>query len=169
MPGNAPTQMDLKSFSLLFLIIVANGAPILGSALFRRRAAHALDGGLRWPDGRPLLGKSKTWRGLALAITAPTLMAWLMAMPVHIGLTIGAFAMLGDLLSSFIKRRLGLDSSSRAIGLDQIPESLFPLLAVRDSLSLGWPTIIETVAAFFVLELLLSRILYHLRVRRQPY
>jgi CDP-2,3-bis-(O-geranylgeranyl)-sn-glycerol synthase len=161
--------MDLKSFSLLFLIIVANGAPILGEALFRRRAARPLDGGRRWPDGRPLLGPSKTWRGVALAVIAPTLMAWLMTVPIGIGLAIGGFAMLGDLLSSFIKRRLGLAPSSRAIGLDQIPESLLPLLAVRDSLNLGWPTIIETVAAFFVLELVLSRILYHLHVRRRPY
>jgi hypothetical protein len=37
----------------------------------------------------------------------------------------------GAPLSSFIKRRLALVPSSQAIGLDQIPESLFPLLACR--------------------------------------
>src|SRR6478736_778738 len=41
------------------------------------------------------------------------------------------FAMAGDLFSSFVKRRLHLASSSMAIGLDHIPESLFPLLASR--------------------------------------
>jgi CDP-2,3-bis-(O-geranylgeranyl)-sn-glycerol synthase len=161
--------MDLKGFALLLLIIVANGAPILGAAVLRSRGRYPLDAGLRWFDGRRLLGPSKTWRGIALAIVAPCLMTWLMAMPVSIGLAIGVFAMLGDLLSSFIKRRLGFLPSSRALGLDQIPESLLPLLAVRDSLDLDWPTIFETIAAFFVLELVLSRILYHLRVRRQPY
>jgi CDP-2,3-bis-(O-geranylgeranyl)-sn-glycerol synthase len=156
-------------FPLLFLIIVANGAPILGTALCKRFAAHPLDGGRCWRDGRPLLGHSKTWRGLVLALIAPTIMAWLLGIPPNIGLIVGACAMGGDLLSSFTKRRLGMTTSSQALGLDQIPEALLPMLAVKPIFDLNWPVILETVVAFLILELLLSRLLYHLRVRRQPY
>jgi len=45
------------------------------------------------------------------------------------GAVIGSAAMAGDLFSSFVKRRFGFQPSSRATGLDQSPESLFPLLA----------------------------------------
>jgi CDP-2,3-bis-(O-geranylgeranyl)-sn-glycerol synthase len=161
--------MDPMRFPLLFLIIVANGAPILGTALCRRFADYPLDGGRCWRDGRPLLGRSKTWRGLLLALIAPTIMAWFLGIAPHIGLIVGACAMAGDLLSSFTKRRLGMTTSSQALGLDQIPEALLPMLAVKPIFDLNWPVILETVVAFLILELLLSRLLYHLRVRRQPY
>lgn len=161
--------MQLIEVQLLLLIIVANGAPILGAALLRNRCAYPVDGGLVLPDGYRLLGKSKTWRGLLLAPAAAAVMAWLLALPPLVGLTVGLSAMLGDLLSSFTKRRLGLESSSMAFGLDQIPEALLPLLAVKGRYGLTWPAILETVVLFIVLELLLSRILYRLRIRKRPY
>ena len=39
-----------------------------------------------------------------------------------IGLVVGTTAMAGDLFSSFLKRRLDLPPSSKATGLDQVPE-----------------------------------------------
>src|SRR5262249_39676160 len=75
----------------------------------------------------------------------------------------------GDLFSSFLKRRMGLPVSSRAVGLDQVPESLFPLLACRSALSLtGWD-IAVAVLAFFFAEIVISRLLYRFRVRDRPY
>jgi hypothetical protein len=77
--------------------------------------------------------------------------------------------MAGDLLSSFIKRRLDRPPSSRATGLDQIPESLIPLLACRTALSLTVWDIIVTAALFFAGEVALSRLFYRLRLRDRPY
>ena len=161
--------MGLIDIQLLLLIIVANGAPILGAATFGSYAAWPVDGGCLWFDGRPLLGASKTWRGVLLAVSATTVMAWLLNLSLRIGLQVGVCAVLGDFLSSFSKRRLGLAASSMALGLDQIPESLLPLLAVKHELRLNWADILETVAAFMILELLLSRILYRLHIRNRPY
>jgi CDP-2,3-bis-(O-geranylgeranyl)-sn-glycerol synthase len=48
----------------------------------------------------------------------------------NIGAVVGSAAMAGDLFSSFVKRRVHLPASSRATGLDQIPESLFPLFVL---------------------------------------
>ena len=81
----------------------------------------------------------------------------------------GLLAMCGDLVSSFVKRRLGMSPSSRALGLDQIPEALIPLWVFREDFGLSWASLVYTVAAFFILELVLSRILFKLRVRKQPY
>ena len=82
---------------------------------------------------------------------------------------IGLLAMAGDLLSSFIKRRLGRPSSSMMLGLDQVPEALLPLLAVREAFALDAPAIVVTVIAFLLLDLLLSQLLYRLGIRQRPY
>jgi len=70
---------------------------------------------------------------------------------------VALMAMLGDLFSSFLKRRMGLAPSCQAIGLDQIPESLLPMLACWFFLPL---TIVDATAIFFVGELSLSRVLF---------
>lgn len=142
---------------------------MLGAVAFGKRGGWPLDCGWVLPDGHRLLGPSKTWRGVVLAVTAGSVMAWLLGISPWTGLAIGVFSMLGDALSSFTKRRLGLAPSSMALGLDQIPEALLPLLAVKLLYGLEWPVILALVAAFFVLELLLSWIFFHLKLRNQPY
>jgi CDP-diglyceride synthetase len=87
----------------------------------------------------------------------------------RIGAIIGALAMVGDLFSSFVKRRLGLRSGSPALGLDQVPEALFPLLACRIPLSLTAAAIASGVAIFFVGAVFLSRVLYAFDLRERPY
>ena len=112
---------------------------------------------------------SKTVRGIVLAVLATTAAASLIGLRWNIGLLIGVFAMVGDLFSSFCKRRLGLPTSSRASGLDQVPEALFPLLGCRDLLSLTIADIGAGVALFFIGDVVASRLLYAIRLRDRPY
>ena len=77
--------------------------------------------------------------------------------------------MAGDLFSSFLKRRLDLTPSSKAVGLDQVPESLLPLLVCRQALALTVLDVVVTTAIFFVGEVVLSRVLFRLHVRDRPY
>ena len=93
----------------------------------------------------------------------------MLGLDLKIGFIVGTTAMAGDLITSFVKRRLGLPASSRATGLDQIPESLFPLLACRDALSLSVIDIISVVLIFFVGEVALSRLLFKFHLLDQPY
>ena len=95
--------------------------------------------------------------------------AMAIGLPWNIGLVVACGAMVGDCLSSFVKRRLNMPSSSMALGLDQIPESLLPLLGVWYQLSLTLEGIVGTVTGFFLLELGLSLILYKLHIRKHPY
>lgn len=159
----------MLSAKLLFLLLIANGAPILLNKWLGRRGAWPLDGGARFVDRRPLLGPSKTWRGFLAAVLVTGPAAVLVGLPLTVGILIGLCAMLGDLFSSFLKRRIGLPSSAMALGLDQVPESLFPLLAVRDELALDVMHIGGLVAAFLIVELVLSQILYELHIREQPH
>lgn len=162
--------MDLAVVTkLLLLLIVANGAPIVAHRLFSTRGAWPIDQDYRLPDGQPLFGHSKTWRGLIAAVLATPPAAWLLGLPPMIGLHVALLAMLGDLLSSFTKRRLHIPPSGMAFGLDQIPESLLPLLVVGTELGLSLTAVLQLSLVFLVLELVLSRLLYHLKIRKRPY
>jgi CDP-2,3-bis-(O-geranylgeranyl)-sn-glycerol synthase len=154
---------------MIFLLMLANGTPVIAKKLLGDRLAWPLDGGLRFPDGRPLLGASKTIRGIVLALLVTTAGAVAMDFDWTVGALVGGGAMAGDLCSSFTKRRLDLAASSQAIGLDQIPESLFPLLASRTVLPLTAIDIAAGVAVFFAGELLLSRLLFKAHIRDRPY
>ncbi|MCU7921876.1 MAG: CDP-archaeol synthase [Candidatus Thiodiazotropha sp. (ex Dulcina madagascariensis)] len=154
---------------LLLLLVAANGAPILARHLFGDRFDLPLDGGHRTPKGRYLLGPSKTIRGLIAAILATSAIAPLLGIDWKSGAMIGALAMLGDLLASFVKRRLKMPPSSQAIGLDQVPESLLPLLYCALVLDLDWWSVLFLVLTFVVVVSLLSRLLFLLGIRRRPY
>jgi hypothetical protein len=153
----------------LILLSLANGAPVIAKKLLGQRFARPLDGNVKFFDGRPLFGSSKTIRGILASMMATSAGAPLLGLDPAIGLLIAATAMAGDLFSSFVKRRLGLPPSSRATGLDQIPESLFPLLACRGPLGLSAADIAATAALFLIGEILLSRLLFKLRIRDRPY
>jgi CDP-diglyceride synthetase len=162
-------MQPLAILKLLVLLSIANGAPVVAKKLFGGALAQPLDGGARFIDGRPLFGSSKTIRGVLVSVVLTTAAAPLFQLELSVGALVGTMAMAGDLFSSFVKRRFNLPPSSRATGLDQIPESLFPLLACRGSLSLTLADIVIAVAAFFAGEVFLSRILYWLGLRDQPY
>jgi hypothetical protein len=155
--------------NVLILIVLANGTPVVVKKLLGTRCAWPLDGGVILPDGQPLLGSSKTVRGVVLAVLATALGAMALGLGAFLGAMAGAAAMAGDLLSSFLKRRLGLKPSSQALGLDQVPESLFVFLACRAALALSWLDVAIGVVVFFVAELLISRLLYKAHLRDQPY
>ena len=143
-------MVDLWLSSLMAVLWVLTPAYIASAlATLPRGRGPPMDFGAVWKkDGRRVLGPSKTWSGFfaggfgampfglveAWAILAappdwklvptfaPSLLA---AVPLVAMLTFGA--MVGDALGSFLKRRIGLDSGSRAILLDQLPFVLVPI------------------------------------------
>ncbi len=159
----------LTILQLTLLLAVANGAPVIAARMCGARLAYPFDGGVEFIDGKPLLGKSKTIRGIVVSIASSAVAASLLGVGWTIGIVVGFAAMAGDLVSSFVKRRLDLAPSSRATGLDQVPESLFPLLACSRALSLTIVDIAIVVAIFFVGELVLSLLLYKVHIRDRPY
>lgn len=153
----------LDTIVLLILIIVANGAPMLAAYLPGRWLDQPLDRGVTWRDGRRLLGHSDTVRGVAASLLSTAVVAVLLGEPASIGALIALFAMAGDVLSSFVKRRLGLDDGARAFGLDQIPESLLPVLVVMPYYGLAWVDLLSVVGGFLVFSLLIAPLRDRLR------
>lgn len=159
----------LVILQLIVLMFIANGAPVIAKRLLRQRLSYPIDCGVKFFDGQRLLGPSKTMRGVLSSILVTSVCAPFVGLEWKIGIVVASAAMAGDSFSSFVKRRLGLPPSSRATGLDQVPESLFPLLSCRSMLALTIADIAMAVVLFFVGEIVLSRLLYRLRVRGHPY
>jgi CDP-2,3-bis-(O-geranylgeranyl)-sn-glycerol synthase len=156
-------------FKFVLLLAVANGTPVIAEKLLGRFLSYPLDAGKTFIDGRPLFGSSKTIRGIIVAVMAASACAPLFGVAWTTGFLIGLAAMAGDLTSSFVKRRMNYPPSSRALGLDQIPESLLPALACKSLLALTVADVISVVALFSAGELILSRLLFKMHIRNQPY
>jgi CDP-2,3-bis-(O-geranylgeranyl)-sn-glycerol synthase len=139
----------LESAALAVLWILLPAYVANATATLPRGRGPPMDFGRTWKaDGRRVFGPSKTWSGFfcgaLAAMPVGLLEAWLIllappdlqlvpqlapsvlaAVPVVAILTFGA--MTGDAFGSFLKRRLGRESGSRTIFLDQLPFVLVPI------------------------------------------
>ena len=154
---------------LLLLLVATNGAPVLAAYFLRRRGDLPVDLGKRLGDDHALFGSSKTWRGLLAATLTACLLSVLLGYSLVFGLTFGALAMAGDLLSSFIKRRIGLAPSDQSLGWDQLPESFLPSLYAVAVLDLPWWYAVALPIAFMLVEIVISKPLFRLHIRKRPY
>ena len=93
---------------------LANATPVLLGG------GGPLDGGRTWRDGEPILGDHKTVRGTLSGLAAGILTGLLQGAPLR-GVLLAVGAIGGDLIVSFIKRRLKLK-----------PGALFPLADQMD-------------------------------------
>jgi hypothetical protein len=161
--------VSISEIHLLLLIILANATPVIMRVLLQNRLDTAIDFGYILPDHHPVFGESKTWRGFIGAIIVTAIVAMVLGYGVNTGALIAIYALLGDLFSSFIKRRFGMAPSTMAPLLDQVPESLLPALMMMERFDLDMQSIIILVCLFIVLELLLSYIFFRLGIRKRPY
>jgi CDP-2,3-bis-(O-geranylgeranyl)-sn-glycerol synthase len=161
--------MSVELVQLLLLIIIANGAPIITRQWLNDSFSYAVDLGQNLPDKNRIFGPSKTWRGIFSSLLATSVAAVLLGYSVETGLMVAIYAVIGDLFSSFIKRRLSMEPSSMAPLLDQVPEAFLPAFMMRQTFNLDILSVIWLVLIFIVIELLLSYILYKWGVRKRPY
>ena len=160
----------LEAFlQILVILLGANGAPVVAALLLRSRGNLAIDLGRQLQDGHPLFGSSKTWRGLVSALFASCALSLFFGYGLGFGLISGALVMAGDLLSSFVKRRRGLAPSDRCTGWDQLPESFLPSIYAAWFLGVGWWWVVIWSLAFTLIQMLVSRPLFWLHLRKRPY
>lgn len=163
-------NLDLVlAIKILLLSLAANGAPVLGKRLLGERWAVPLDGGISFLDGKPLLGRSKTLRGLLMSLLTTALVAMLFGFGWQVGLLYAAMTMAGDSFSSFIKRRLGIAPSGKFRGLDQLPEAALPMWICRTPLGITNWDVAALVGLFFAGDFVLSKLMFRLGIRERPY
>ncbi|HIP89546.1 MAG TPA: CDP-2,3-bis-(O-geranylgeranyl)-sn-glycerol synthase [Thermococcus paralvinellae] len=102
----------------------ANASPVV----FKGKTP--MDFGRKFRDGRRILGDGKTWRGFLGGLLTGTLIAAIqycltpdfygsLDTALKLGFALSLGALLGDLIGSFIKRRMGMPRGYPAVGLDQ--------------------------------------------------
>jgi CDP-2,3-bis-(O-geranylgeranyl)-sn-glycerol synthase len=156
-------------FELMILITLANGAPVIAKKVMGDRLGAPLDGGKVLFDGKPVFGPTKTVRGIVTSLLVTPTAGLIMGFSWQLGVLVAVGAMAGDLFSSFAKRRMRMSSSSMALGLDHIPESLLPLFASSCLLPVSLLDILAGTTMFCAGALLLSPLLCRLNLRDRPY
>lgn len=102
----------------------ANASPVI----FKGKTP--MDFGKNFVDGKRILGDGKTWRGffggLCTGIFVAVIQYYItpnfygsLTMALKLGFALSLGALLGDLIGSFIKRRVGMPRGYPAVGLDQ--------------------------------------------------
>jgi CDP-2,3-bis-(O-geranylgeranyl)-sn-glycerol synthase len=171
----------------IWLILPAYAANGLTPLVGLRKGLHPIDGGRRF-KGEPLLGPGKSWEGmlfgtliggliglvemlaypyLPFSISAELLN--IVPMSLLLGLLLGFGAMFGDLVGSFIKRRLKIPRGKPAIILDQedfLAGALaFSLLLIL--IEIEWAILLAVITP--MIHLAANGIGYILKVKKQPW
>ncbi|MEM0365570.1 MAG: CDP-2,3-bis-(O-geranylgeranyl)-sn-glycerol synthase [Acidilobaceae archaeon] len=110
----------IEGLIVILPAMVANATPVLS------KGKIPIDFNKKFIDGRRLLGDGKTWEGLIVGLTAGTITGLILALImresilIEIGILASLGAMIGDIIASFIKRRLRLERGEPAPILDQL-------------------------------------------------
>ncbi len=136
---------------VLFLVWV-NFLPFAARLILGERYAYPVDFGGTWRDGHRLLGDHKTWRGLVTGIAGGTLVAPLLGISWSTAAGAASLVMMGDLATSFIKRRMGKQSGHPIVVLDQALEGALPLLVLTPALGLEPWQVVAVLTVFIPLS-----------------
>lgn len=149
---------------------VANATPIvLGGG-------RPIDAGKKFTDGRPIFGAGKTVQGFIAGLAAGTFVGLLQGIAagtlsryLALGFLLALGALLGDLLGSFIKRRLGIKRGGLAPGLDQLSFVVVALLAASPLALPSWEIVLTIIITTLPIHLATNFGGYKLGLKSKPY
>lgn len=160
-----------------WLIGFAGGLANMMPVLLKRVPVlrHPVDGGLTI-NGKRLLGDNKTWRGFLGGILGGligvALLALIMGLSLSIqsiflgGIAIGAGALIGDMVGSFLKRQFGMRPGQAAHIIDQIDWIIGAWLCYNIIASASLLTLIILIVIFVPLHYLTNIIGYKLGLKK---
>ena len=159
----------LEAIIILVPAMIANASPVV----FKGR--KPIDRGIIFIDGRRLLGDGKTVEGFLAGLACGSLASIPLALLVDpqlilIGPAAAFGALVGDVLGSFVKRRMGIERGAPAPLLDQLD---FYFGAVAATLILGHSWTLKVFMASGIIVLLLhvgaNRLAYRLGLKSVPW
>lgn len=157
-----------ETLHIIVFLLLVNGIPPLIALLTNDRFNYRVDGGKSWFDGHPLFGSNKTVRGLITAICGGTLAFPLIGQAWWIAGITAFLAMTGDLLSSFIKRRFIVPSGKDLPIIDQLFESLFPLIFLNYFIDINLLQNIAVLVIFITFAYSSSKLWHYITQRPLP-
>jgi len=150
-------------------VVLGGGAPIDRGKLFR--------------DGRPIFGAGKTIRGFVAGLIVGSIVGVLQGVVAVLqgvvtgqayiyvmrGLLLALGALVGDLLGSFIKRRLDIPRGGAAPVLDQLGFVVFALLFASPVMLPGWEVTLTILIITPPIHLATNFVGYKLGFKSKPY
>ena len=144
--------------------------------------AKPIDSGLEFCGG-PILGAHKTWRGLIFGIIGSMLAAYIMYLLQSytyfaqisvldyanwelIGFLMGFGALLGDMVKSFFKRRVGIKSGQPWYFVDQIDFPVGSIVLVSLVYFPGWSFAFCSLLTTVVLTVATNHVAYFIGIRK---
>jgi len=176
-----PTLLLEFAYALWFILpaYVANAIPVLLGG------GRAIDGGKTLPDGKPIFGSHKTIRGFVAGLTAGTLTGAAQTallgyvavlgfvLPFRFSLDVGFIlslgALTGDLIHSFVKRRIGIREGAPLPVADQLD---FVVGALVFSFAFSQPSPLTIIIVLLVtppIHLLTNLLAYVGGVKKTPW
>jgi CDP-2,3-bis-(O-geranylgeranyl)-sn-glycerol synthase len=161
-------QLIIEALKFIFPAYCANAIPVLtGGGL-------SMDFGKTLPDGWPVFGRNKTFRGflagLVIGTVAGLAESYLFHYAISFGFLVSLGALMGDLTGAFVKRRLRIPPGGLLPVVDQID---FIIGAILFSLLLPMPRSWELYVAALIItppvHLLTNYAAYKLKLKTNPW
>jgi CDP-2,3-bis-(O-geranylgeranyl)-sn-glycerol synthase len=174
----------LKSIYVMMPAYFANMAPVIVKKWFKRLAIP-IDFNKKI-NKKPIFGKNKTFRGLIFAIIFAIIIAFIQKLLFNInafqaisindysnwilfGFLMGFGAIFGDLVESFVKRRLNFESGKPFIPFDQIDFILGALLFASFIVDFDLIMIIIILLVSIILHILVNHFAYYTKIRNEKW
>jgi CDP-2,3-bis-(O-geranylgeranyl)-sn-glycerol synthase len=112
-------ELIVEALKFIFPAYCANAIPVITGG------GYPIDFGKKFLDGKPILGKNKTFQGFFSGLVVGTVAglvesAFFPEYSIFFGLLLSLGALLGDLTGAFVKRRLGLAPGELLPVVDQV-------------------------------------------------
>lgn len=173
----------LKCFYLMLPAYFANMAPVMARKInlfvfpvdFNKAIGNS-----------PIFGKHKTFRGFVFGIIFAVVIAYLQYLIYDIeffknisffsyqnwllfGFLMGLGALVGDLIKSFFKRRLGINPGDRFIPLDQIDFVIGALVFIVPIFDVTLKIFLVSLLLSFVLHIIVNHAAFYLKIRNEKW
>ena len=173
----------LKCFYLLLPAYFANMAPVIVKKINLFKFPIDFN---KQINKKPLLGKNKTFRGLAFGIIFAIVVCYLQFSLYNIvffknisfinyknwllfGFLMGFGALTGDLIKSLFKRRLGLKPGAKFVPFDQIDFVIGALVFIIPLFTLTFTIFLVSLLLSFVLHITVNHIAFYLKIRKEKW
>jgi CDP-2,3-bis-(O-geranylgeranyl)-sn-glycerol synthase len=165
------TILIVEAVKFIFPAYCANAVPVIAGG------GHPMDFGKNFFDGKPILGKNKTFKGfffgLAVGIFVGLVESLIFSYPVPFSVLFSVLsplgALFGDLAGAFLKRRLGIAPGGLLPIIDQVD---FAVGAILFSLPLSiiyWELAVAVIIITPPIHLLTNFLAYKLKLKENPW
>jgi CDP-2,3-bis-(O-geranylgeranyl)-sn-glycerol synthase len=157
----------IEALKFIFPAYCANGAPVLAGG------GPPLDFGKKFFDGKPILGKNKTFRGfffgLAIGVMVGLIETMLFDYPLLFSVLSPLGALMGDLAGAFLKRRLNIAPGGLLPVIDQVDFVVGALLFSLPLSMISWELAVAVLVITPPIHLFTNFLAYKLKLKNNPW